>query len=162
MWRKIHVLNRFKPPPSTITLKDDYDEYSQSPTTTTELLAKTFAAISSDAQHTPTFLAYKRNAEQNLMEINSNSDADCNTNITITKIHNRLPKFIRNTSPRPDNISSTFIKHLSDQMKSTLLAIYSKIWLFGPQSLSYRFSSPTKINTKHFRTGQLRAYMRSI
>lgn len=95
-----------------------------------DMIAESFASISSDSNFTETFLNFKRNFTQNI-NIDEQKDEfidPINNPISLKEYQHTL-SLTGKTSPGPDNIPYEFIKYLPKEGTEYVVKIFNFIWL---------------------------------
>jgi hypothetical protein len=93
-----------------------------------EILADSFANISSDIGYSSDFLVYKSEMESNPLNIPEDQNNYYNSPFTLEELNNALNES-KGSSPGPDDIHYDMLKSLSISCKLHLLTIYNNIFL---------------------------------
>ena len=102
-----------------------------------EILAETFAAISSDDNYDKEFLLHRREVEEKQTHLftDDTSLEDQNTKInepfTIYELNQAINRTKKKSSPGADTISYEMIKELPTKSRIGLLKMYNKVWKEG-------------------------------
>jgi potassium voltage-gated channel Eag-related subfamily H protein 8 len=105
------------------------------PRVVADVLARSFADVSSGRHCSPAFLASKGIIEQQHLDFNTNLQYPYNDHITMTELYNAL-RHSNNSSPGPDGIHYKMLRKMHSTAIRVLLSIYNKIWTthYYPQS----------------------------
>jgi hypothetical protein len=99
-----------------------------------DAFAQSFAKNSCDSNFDPAFTHYKPNIENTITyELQNNfhhQDNHLNTSFNENELFNAMSN-CKSKSPRPDDISYSFIHNLSPYGKNQVLKIYNTIWNNG-------------------------------
>ena len=128
IWKKVQMIGgKFKPSPLPI-LKDENHDYITDQNQIAEILANHFSSISNSTNYTERFQRYKNNQEQQNLNFNTNISHPYNDNITQSEFDSALQSS-EESSPGPDNISYSMIKHCHDTMKNLILKTFNRIFI---------------------------------
>lgn len=126
IWQKIRRIKGIKVANTTTTLITE-NKIITDPQEITNHIAKSFHSNSSTNNYNKDFQGIKRIAEQTEIKIENNNDP-INYRLTYKELNNVIQELKDNKSPGPDNITAELIKHLPNNAKKHLLAIYNHIW----------------------------------
>ena len=107
------------------------DEVQPTPTYSTprdiaDILAKTFASVSSNDNYIPSFLPRKRLIKQNLPDF-GNMNCSCNQKFKMRELECILAK-IKNTTPGEDGVTYGMIKNMPVKAKEFLLRVFNRFF----------------------------------
>ncbi|CAF3490192.1 unnamed protein product [Rotaria socialis] len=131
VWQKIRTLSNNKPPLKAISLQIPsslgtivYDQKEVS-----NLIGQSFSHTSS-TKHYSRPRAFQRQLCRNqaIIQINNSINEEYNRKFTLTELQNSL-KLCNDTSPGPDGIHYSMIKHLSTESLNYLLNAYNQLWI---------------------------------
>ena len=129
VWQKIRTLSNKKTPLKAISLQIPsslgtivYDQKEVS-----NLIGQSFSYTSSTKHYSR---AFQRQLCRNqaITQINNNINEEYNKKFTLTELQNSL-KLCNDTSPGPDGIHYSMIKHLSTESLNYLLNAYNQLWI---------------------------------
>ena len=124
-------------------LKDPVShEYITDNSKKANILAEHFSSISSNNNFNDTFINTKEKFEDensNIINSNSQMDLPINQPFTFDELQSAI-QHKREISPGPDNISYSFIKHLTTQSLLIMLSIFNLIWENGQIPPQWRHS----------------------
>ena len=115
-------------PPSIRILNDPDQQGVQytTPSEISEVLAKTFAGVSSDENYSADFIPKKIQAEQNMPDF-GNQNAYYNKPFTVKDLNNILSK-TNDTAPGEDGVTYQMIKNMPDHAKNYITDMYNKFF----------------------------------
>ena len=133
VWRMAKKMTGTSTNPSMPNLVKDGRTY-ESNAEKADLLAKTYAAVSSDANYTPAFAEHRQameeqwSAEETVEDTPSNP---LNEPFSQQELRVSIERGKNNTSAGPDSITYEMVKHLPDTANNHLLALFNRIWSEG-------------------------------
>ena len=90
-------------------------------------MADTFARITSEANYDQLFIMWKRQVEQQPLQIASINNEPYNLSFTIQELTEAI-KSNRNTAPGPDSIYNSMMKNTTEEVQLQLLNVFNCIW----------------------------------
>lgn len=90
-------------------------------------LGQTFAAVSANDSYSPNFVARKNRAERQHLNFSTRSTISYNCEFTMCELEKALSR-TNDTSPGPDGITYSMLRHLSATSLSNLLDLFNRIW----------------------------------
>jgi len=114
---------------NAIRILSNDDEPTQTystPEAISEILAQTFAKVSSDENYSPEFLEHKQQREQNIPDFGT-TNATYNKPFTLDELNNALAK-TKDSSPGEDGIHYKMLKNMPLDAKKHLLKMYNKFF----------------------------------
>ena len=122
MRRKILALNGSKSyTPIAIFMDESNDnQFISIPRDIADILARTFANNSSNANYLNSFLKLKADQEQKVtlnFVIDDQETAEYNNLFAVSELRNCLILLVKNTAPGPDNIPTALIEHLPENIR---------------------------------------------
>lgn len=129
MWRDIKKLTGNGSFRSISQLKTDHSITSD-PLLISEILAKHYTSVSSNANYDSDFLEYKLQQEKFDISFDppSNEPLPYNLPISENELSNTINKNLRNASPGLDNIHAAMIKNLHPNSLTYLLSLFNSIF----------------------------------
>ncbi|GFY22198.1 putative RNA-directed DNA polymerase from transposon X-element [Trichonephila clavipes] len=98
-----------------------------SPEEIANILGETFQSVSSAASYNSRFLEIKRRAERTPINFSTNSFFPYNCNFTMAELKKALIQ-AHNTSPGPDGITYTMLRHLHPNSLANILFLFKRVW----------------------------------
>ena len=115
-------------------------------------LAQTFSDNSSSEQYSAKFQSFRRQAENNPLNLKSNNTGTYNNRFSMSELTAAISKS-HYTAAGPDDIHYQMLKHLPAAALDTLLQILNDIWSSGnfPPCMLANFYSNTSLKTRQRR-----------
>ena len=116
-----------------------------------DLLAETFARISSDQNYSAAFLAHKRDFEEkSKIEFTDDSTKEqqkqpINEEFSMKELQEAIKKTKASSAPGGDTISYSMIKEMPDQANEQLLNLFNQIWKEGTLPREWKHAIITPI-----------------
>ncbi|GFX71307.1 putative RNA-directed DNA polymerase from transposon X-element [Trichonephila clavipes] len=126
LWRKVKAANRMYREFSFPILQTSNSVFS-SPVEIANILGETFQSVSSTASYNSRFLEIKRRAERTPINISTRSFFPYNCDFTMTELKKALLQ-AHNTSPGPDGITYTMLRHLHPNSLANILFLFNRVW----------------------------------
>ncbi|GFV17745.1 putative RNA-directed DNA polymerase from transposon X-element [Trichonephila clavipes] len=126
LWKKVKAANGIYREFSFPVLQTSNSVFS-SPEEIANILGETFQSVSSAASYNSRFLEIKRRAERTPINFSTRSFFPYNCNFTMTELKKALIQ-AHNTSPRPDGITKTMLRHLHPNSLANILLLFNRVW----------------------------------
>ncbi|GFX20032.1 probable RNA-directed DNA polymerase from transposon X-element [Trichonephila clavipes] len=126
LWKKVKAANGMYREFSFPILQTSNSVFS-SPIEISIILGETFQSVSSTASYSSRFLEIKRRAERTPINFSTRSFFPYNCNFTMTELKKALIQ-APNTSPGPDGITYTMLRHLNPNYLTNILFLFNRVW----------------------------------
>ncbi|GFW57260.1 putative RNA-directed DNA polymerase from transposon X-element [Trichonephila clavipes] len=126
LWRKVKAANGIYREFSFPILQTSNSVFS-SPVVIANILGETFQSVSSTASYNSRFLEIKRQAERTPINFSTRSFFPYNCDFTMTELQKVLLQ-AHNTSPGPDGITYTMLRHLNTNSLANILFLLNRVW----------------------------------
>ncbi|GFU62247.1 putative RNA-directed DNA polymerase from transposon X-element [Trichonephila clavipes] len=126
IWKKVKAANGMYREFSFPILQTSNSVFS-SPVEIANILGETFQSVSSTASYNSRFLEIKRRAERTPINFSTRSFFPYNCDFTMTELKKALLQ-AHNTSPGPDGITFTMLRHLSPNSLTNILFLFNRVW----------------------------------
>ncbi|GFU70745.1 putative RNA-directed DNA polymerase from transposon X-element [Trichonephila clavipes] len=126
LWKKVKAANGIYREFSFPILQTSNSVFS-SPEEIANILGETFQSVSSAASYNSRFLEIKRRAERTPINFSTRSFFPYNCNFTLTELKKSLIQ-AHNTSPGPDGITYTMLRHLHPNSLVNILFLFNRVW----------------------------------
>ena len=129
IWSKTKKISgKFSPKPHPILKVND--EIVDSKTDVANILAETFAAVSSSENYSLDFLRYKNRIESKTLQFDTQENYSYNEPLTIEEVTSCLSE-TQESAPGIDKITYAMIKNSHPTLIAAILQLYNKIFLEG-------------------------------
>ncbi|GFW36300.1 probable RNA-directed DNA polymerase from transposon X-element [Trichonephila clavipes] len=136
LWKKVKAANGIYREFSFPILQTSNSLFS-SPVEIANILGETFQSVSSAASYNSRFLEIKRQAERTPINFSTCSFFPYNCDFTMTELQKAFTQ-AHNTSPGPDGITYTMLRHLHPNSLANILFLFNRIWREHCFPLSWR------------------------
>ncbi|GFX38829.1 probable RNA-directed DNA polymerase from transposon X-element [Trichonephila clavipes] len=126
LWKKVKAANGIYREFSFPILQTSNSIFS-SPVEIANILGETFQSVSSAASYNSRFLEIKRQAERTPINFFTRSFFPYNCDFTLTELKQALLQ-AHNTSPGPDGITYTMLRHLHPNSLANILFLFNRVW----------------------------------
>ncbi|GFW62606.1 putative RNA-directed DNA polymerase from transposon X-element [Trichonephila clavipes] len=126
LWKKVKAANGIYPEFSFPILQTSNSVFS-SPDEIANILGETFQSVPSTASYNSLFLTIKRQAERTPINFSTRFFFPNNCNFTMTELEKALVQ-AHNTSPGPDKITYTMLRHLNPDSITNILFLFKRVW----------------------------------
>ncbi|GFY22055.1 RNA-directed DNA polymerase from mobile element jockey [Trichonephila clavipes] len=126
LWKKVKAANGIYREFSFPILQTSNSIFS-SPIEIANILGDTFQSVSSAASYNSRFLEIKRQAERTPINFSTCSFFPYNCDFTMTELQKALTQ-AHNTSPGPDGITYTMLRHLHPNSLANILFLFNRVW----------------------------------
>ncbi|GFT99247.1 transposable element Tcb2 transposase [Trichonephila clavipes] len=126
LWKKVKAANGIYREFSFPILQTS-DSVFSSPDEIANILGETFQSVSSTASYNSRFLEIKRQAERSPIIFSTSSFFPYNCDFTMTELQKALLQ-AHNTSPGPDGITYTMLRHLNPNSLANILFLFNRVW----------------------------------
>ena len=127
VWTKVQrISGKFKGHPNPI-LTDENGRIATEEETVANILAKSFADISSENNYTNEFNRHRKSVERQPINFNTREPKEYNTPFSKTEFEAALTD-TTNSSPGHDEIDFLMIKHCHQSLKNLILKLYNSIF----------------------------------
>ncbi|GFY13641.1 probable RNA-directed DNA polymerase from transposon X-element [Trichonephila clavipes] len=126
LWKKVKAANGMYRESSFPILQTSNSVFS-SPVKIVNILGETFQSVSSTASYNSCFLEIKRRAERTPINFSTRSFFPYNCNFTMAELRKALIQ-AHNTSPGPDGITYTMLRHLDPNSLTNILFLFNRVW----------------------------------
>ncbi|GFV81577.1 RNA-directed DNA polymerase from mobile element jockey [Trichonephila clavipes] len=126
LWKKVKAANGIYREFSFSILQTSNSVFS-SPEEIANILGETFQSVSSAASYNSRFLEIKRRAERTPINFLTRSFFPYNCYFTMTELKKALIQ-AHNTSPGPDGITYTMLRHLHPNSLANILFLFNRVW----------------------------------
>ncbi|GFX23652.1 probable RNA-directed DNA polymerase from transposon X-element [Trichonephila clavipes] len=126
LWKKVKAANGIYREFSFLILQTSNSVFS-SPVEIANILGETFQSVSSAASYNSRFLVIKRQAERTPINFSTRSFFPYNCDFTMTELKKALLQ-AHNTSPGPDGITYTMLRHLNPNSLANILFLFNRVW----------------------------------
>ncbi|GFV74721.1 probable RNA-directed DNA polymerase from transposon X-element [Trichonephila clavipes] len=126
LWKKVKAANGMYREFSFPMLQTSNSVFS-SPVEIVNILGETFQSVSSTVFYNSRFLGNKRRAERTPINFSTRSFFPYNCNFTMTELRKALVQ-AHNTSPGPDGITYTMLRHLNPDSITNILFLFNRVW----------------------------------
>ncbi|GFW94073.1 probable RNA-directed DNA polymerase from transposon X-element [Trichonephila clavipes] len=126
LWKKVKAVNGIYREFSFSILQTSNSVFS-SPVEIANILGETFQSVSSAASYNSRFLEIKRQAERTPINFSTRSFFPYNCDFTMTELKKALSQ-AHNTSPGPDGIAYTMLRHLDPKYLTNILFLFNRVW----------------------------------
>ncbi|GFV81459.1 putative RNA-directed DNA polymerase from transposon X-element [Trichonephila clavipes] len=126
LWKKVKDANGIYREFSFPILQTSNSVFSP-PVEIVNILGETFQSVSSAASYNSRFLEIKRQAERTPINFSTRSFFPYNCDFTMTELKKALLQ-AHNTSPGPDGITYTMLRHLNPNSLANILFLFNRVW----------------------------------
>ncbi|GFV70826.1 probable RNA-directed DNA polymerase from transposon X-element [Trichonephila clavipes] len=126
LWKKVKAANGMYREFSFPILQTSNSVFS-SPVEIANILGETFQSVSNTASYNSRFLEIKRRAERTPINFSTRSFFPYNCDFTMTELKKALLQ-AHNTSPGPDGITYTMLRHLNPNSLANFLFLFNRVW----------------------------------